>query len=63
MNRRRFVIGDEEWSVYEDARLEAPHFGPALVFQTAGSARRVRTYPANWRELPDEQLYALSWSR
>ena len=36
---------------------------PTLVFMGGTVARRVRTYPTNWRELPDDELYALSWSR
>ena len=57
---RRFVIAGEGWSVWEDLRPQ-PH-GPALVFENDRVARRVREYPAHWRELCDEALYALSWS-
>jgi hypothetical protein len=32
-----------------------------LVFESEGVFRRVRHYPANWEELTDVQLYALSW--
>ena len=58
---RRFVIGGEGWGVWED--LRPPPIGPALVFENTRIARRVRKYPANWRELSDAQLFALSWSR
>ncbi|HKW11325.1 MAG TPA: hypothetical protein VJO33_13165 [Gemmatimonadaceae bacterium] len=34
-----------------------------LVFLGNGVARRVRIYPTNWRELSDDALYTLSWSR
>ena len=58
---RRFALAGEGWSVWEDLR-PAP-FGPALVFENDKVARRVHQYPANWRELTDEALYALSWTR
>jgi hypothetical protein len=57
---RRFAINGEGWSVWEDRR-RLPD--PSLVFENTKVARRVHEYPANWRELSDEQLYALSWSR
>lgn len=60
---RRFPIAGDMWFVYEDARTGPPRYGPALIFESDHVARRVRDYPTNWRELSDEQLYALSWSR
>ena len=36
---------------------------PTLVFVGGTGARRVRTYPTSWRELLDDELYTLSWSR
>ena len=57
---RRFDIAGERWSVWEDPRSVN---GPSLVFENDRVARRVREYPANWRDLSDEQLYALSWAR
>jgi hypothetical protein len=57
---RRFAIAGEGWSVWEDLRHPV---GPSLVFENSKIARRVHEYPANWRELSDEELYALSWSR
>jgi hypothetical protein len=57
---RRFTVAGEAWAVWED--VLSP-IGPSLVFENTKIARRVREYPANWRELSDEQLYALSWSR
>lgn len=57
---RRFAINREGWSVWEDLR---PASGPSLVFENTKIARRVRVYPQNWRDLTDEELYALSWSR
>jgi hypothetical protein len=57
---RRFAINGEGWSVWED-RTSVP--GPSLVFENSKVARRVREYPRNWRDLTDEELYALSWLR
>ena len=54
--RRDFVT----WCVFEDRH---PHFGTSLIFESDRIARRVRSYPANWRELTDEQLTILSLSR
>ena len=34
-----------------------------LIFIGPGAARRVREYPANWRDLSDIELYSLSWER
>jgi hypothetical protein len=60
-NARRFLVAGELWSVYEDpAGMSRPS---SLIFESDRAARRVRNYPANWRELLDEQLYVLSWSR
>src|SRR5690348_11178113 len=57
---RRFAINGEGWAVWEDRRTLN---GPSLVFENNKVARRVHQYPANWRELSDEELWALSWSR
>jgi hypothetical protein len=35
----------------------------ALVFDTRGTARRVRHFPRDWWRLPDEALWQVSWSR
>lgn len=48
------------WSAYEDAR---PHAGKSLIFESDRIARRVRIYPANWRDLTDDHLAMLSLSR
>ena len=56
---RRYVIEQEHWLVCADGSA----FGPALIFLGPGVARRVRSHPANWRELCDEALHALSISR
>lgn len=56
-----FRAGGELWSVYEDQVQRPPHDGPSLVFETDRVARRVHRFPASWRDLRDDQLYALSW--
>jgi hypothetical protein len=59
---RHIVDPDQRpWTVFEAA---APAYdrrsGRCLIFDSADVVRRVRTYPANWHELPDAELYALS---
>jgi len=53
-----FKAAGQDWTVYEETGAE-----PALIFETDCVARRVRTYPAAWAELADDELYALSWCR
>jgi hypothetical protein len=60
---RQLHVQGSSWWVYEDERTEAPFYGPALLFKGDHIARRIREYPKHWRELSDEALYALSWSR
>jgi hypothetical protein len=59
---RCVAIAGDVWRVHEDARTGPPSYGPSLIFETELIARRVRHYPADWRALTDDQLYALSWS-
>ena len=56
---RKFRIAGELWGVYETQN----EWGRSLIFESLKIARRVRSFPPDWRELTDEQLYALSWSR
>jgi hypothetical protein len=53
------------WSVVEIPHCDQPVAGQAacLLFRSHRFARRVRTFPPNWRELSDADLEALSWSR
>lgn len=51
------------WSVGERSDGEGPAKRMSLVFESNDSARRVREYPANWRELSSVELEALSWRR
>ena len=57
---RLFLDGRAAWAVYEDCH---PHVGRSLIFDSDRVFRRVRNYPANWRDLTDEQLAELSLSR
>jgi hypothetical protein len=34
----------------------------SLVFESAQAMRRVRSFPSAWRDLTDEDLFALSWN-
>lgn len=60
----RQILGDNEvWSVYEMLSTGADHDRRSLIFASAKIARRVRTFPANWRELPDGELFEISHLR
>jgi hypothetical protein len=58
---RRLVIDGVPWLVYElppltfDRRTTA-----SLVFESDILIRRVRNFPAQWRTLNDEELFAVS---
>jgi hypothetical protein len=51
------------WSVGERSDGEGSAKRMSLVFESNDSARRVRDYPANWRDLAPPELEALSWRR
>jgi len=55
---RRFCIGPYPWLVCEHHDVN----GAALLFLGPGVARRVRNFPADWQDLSDEALYAVSWT-
>lgn len=56
-----FLVEGEEWRVYELApTFDRRH--PSLVFESDTSIRRVRSYPADWRTLSDDELFTLSWN-
>src|SRR5207253_330002 len=59
---RQFWVDGILWLAYE---LPASQFDrratASLVFETDAVMRRIRNYPANWRELHDKDLVALSW--
>jgi hypothetical protein len=52
---------DTRWCVYESHSPFDRRHGPTLLFESDAVVRRVRDYPANWRELSDDDLYAVSW--
>ena len=58
---RRLAADGYRWVVIEVA---APAFdrrgGTHLMFDGETVMRRVRVFPANWFEMPDDALYALS---
>lgn len=60
---RSLVVEDIPWRVYE---LPAMAFdrrnSPSLIFESDATVRRVRDFPTTWRELSDDELFALSWS-
>jgi hypothetical protein len=59
----RHIVGpdDRPWKVFEAA---APAYdrrrGRCLIFENPEVVRRVRNYPAEWYDLPDAELYAVS---
>ena len=61
---RQIVVDGVAWLVYEMPadRLDR-RSSSSLVFESDDAMRRVRNYPADWRESSDEALLALSWSR
>jgi hypothetical protein len=65
--KRSRRISDSEgrlWVVheYQSSRYDR-RAGTSLIFVTEDAMRRVRDYPANWFELSDDELYALSFRR
>jgi hypothetical protein len=60
---RRLMVDGVPWLVYE---LPATRFdrrqSPSLLFESDSSVRRVRNFPADWRSLSDQELFAVSWS-
>jgi hypothetical protein len=56
---RSLAIDGHGWTVREV--IDPTTQGKALIFSSDRVARRVRNYPANWRDLDDPDLYALSW--
>ena len=60
---RSFLDADgAHWLVYEQAFSDYDRrSGMSLIFSSDAAVRRVRDYPANWFDLADEELAALSW--
>jgi len=60
---RRVMSDGVLWLVFEVPAMPYDRRGTSsLIFESDTTLRRVRNYPANWRELSDEQLLSLSWS-
>jgi hypothetical protein len=60
---RQVVFEGIPWLVYELAPAPFDRRNTtSLVFETENTVRRVRTFPAGWRDLSDDALVALSWS-
>lgn len=53
----------EHWFVFEHTPEYDRRATPTLVFMSELIVRRVRTFPANWEELSDSELFAVSWRR
>lgn len=51
---RVFLVDGRQWTVEEFVDSRTGH--PSLVFSSHGVARRVRTFPPHWRQLPDADL-------
>ena len=61
---RTVVHEGESWTVWEGRLGQFDRrSGPHLFFESASVVRRVRTYPPNWRALPDAELMALAEGR
>jgi hypothetical protein len=60
---RQLLVDGVTWLVYELPPATFDRRGTSsLVFESEGAVRRVRDYPADWRNLSNEALYPLSWS-
>lgn len=55
------LVHDEEGHLWRVRELSFADARPSLIFESEVSFRRVRAYPADWRGLGDDELYALSW--
>lgn len=50
------------WRVYEQPFAEFDRrSGMSLIFASDSAVRRVRNYPAEWTEMPVDELVRLSW--
>lgn len=62
--RRRVVsVGLTIWHIYEHVPQYDRRTQPSLVFVSDVAMRRVRDFPPQWWDLPDETLMAVSWRR
>ena len=54
------IVRDDTGRVWRVREFKSERSAEALVFESDDVMRRVRDYPADWPELPDEELFALS---
>jgi hypothetical protein len=61
---RNFVDEDgAHWTVYEQSFGDYDRRrSSSLIFNSDFAVRRVRNFPANWMELSEQELMALSWN-
>lgn len=60
---RKLFIDGVPWLVYELPPMPFDRRNsPSLVFEMDNTVRRIRDFPANWRDLSDDDLFALSWT-
>jgi hypothetical protein len=58
---RSLDMDGSPWTVYEIRASQYDRRGESsLIFETDGVVRRVRNFPANWRDLSDAELRAIS---
>jgi hypothetical protein len=55
------LVHDEDGHLWRVREVRFADARPSLIFESEVSFRRVRAYPADWRQLGDQELYALSW--
>jgi hypothetical protein len=60
---RRITIGATVWNVFEHIPEYDRRASATLVFASEGAMRRVRNFPQQWWDLPDDELLAISWRR
>lgn len=59
---RHLTVDGIPWLVYElPPMVFDRRNSPSLVFEGEHAIRRVRSFPAGWRLLSDDELFALSW--
>ena len=58
-----FTAEGVHWLVREYLEVEPPALDrPSLIFESDAAMRRVRVFPADWRDLSPKELIALSWT-
>ena len=60
---RELMADGVAWLVYVLPAASERWRVPTLVFESEAKVRRVRAFPADWADLSDDELLALSWSR